>query len=708
MKKLPIVPSLISIFILFTFGVISFFVREGIQSSANDALQSKISSEVQSITVYSKQLLSEYTGVLRSTKALFYASDEVTRSDWHDYVYSLNLKKNYPSITAIDFIKRVERSDKDKYEASINNDSFFKNTSDQEFEIKPITKTEDFYVVHYIEPIEGNEVAVGYNLYSDDIRKKALELARDTNSLIITEPITLVQEKESQKAFLMVLPVYKNNQAVETLADRQQYVEGFVLLVIRSGDFFSQVIASNALTNITSFKVSDVDIYDSSFLVGINSEGESPSTLDFIGDSHVISRLNIGARNWQYEFYVNSVEANLVGVASYIPVMILLLGIIISILVWLIIFNSRKLQSKAEEIAEKLTGDLQKFKLAIENVSDQIIIADNDSKIIYFNKETEDVVGQNHSHFFGKDIRELLGSLVSNHTEEEMKKVIREDKSTFEGETVSKDKNGEDYVSQIKVSPVLDKKNDILFFVLVKRDITKEKRIDKMKTDFIKVASHQLRTPLSAMRWHLEIFLSNDVKNLNEEQSELVKKIYKSNKRIISLVNGLINISKIESGEIPISPKVVNINDLIKSVIEEFSDKVSERNMQISLDVSDSLGEVSLDKDLVSDVYRNMIANSIKYSLDGTDISIKITQDGDNMLSEISDSGLGIPEKDKENIFKKFYRGSNAVDTETDGSGLGLYLAKSVIESSGGKVWFESEQKKGTTFWFTLPIKGIK
>lgn len=231
-----------------------------------------------------------------------------------------------------------------------------------------------------------------------------------------------------------------------------------------------------------------------------------------------------------------------------------------------------------------------------------------------------------------------------------------------------------------------------------------EQNLRLARENFIDIASHKLRTPLSEIRWLLELILDGKFGEVPEKLKSELDKVYVSDLKIIGLVNTLLLIPSLESKKINLTSQKVDINELTDEVISDNIFFSKSYGVEIVFKKEEKIPPAAADRHLLKEVIRHLLTNAIIYNKKGGKAAIETKIDGENILFKISDDGVGIPKGEQEKIFSQIYRGSNVLKISTEGTGLGLYFSKLIIEQSGGKIWFESEENKGTTFYFTLPI----
>lgn len=255
-------------------------------------------------------------------------------------------------------------------------------------------------------------------------------------------------------------------------------------------------------------------------------------------------------------------------------------------------------------------------------------------------------------------------------------------------------------------SVLYDKIGQVELTIMIFDDITARKEIERQKSEFVSVASHQLRTPLTGVKWFAELLLDKRSGKLSEKQRSFADNILQSTERLISLVNDLLNVSRIESHRVAITPEPVDIKKLLENLQLQLTPLWTARQQTVKLESPERVPLISLDPKFIAEAFTNLLSNAIKYSPDGSIIHIAIELRPSDVLITVSDRGLGIPMADQSKLFTKFFRADNVVKKETEGTGLGLYVTKRIIEASGGTISFQSAENKGTQFFITLPLTG--
>ena len=244
--------------------------------------------------------------------------------------------------------------------------------------------------------------------------------------------------------------------------------------------------------------------------------------------------------------------------------------------------------------------------------------------------------------------------------------------------------------------------------VIIFRDITLELEIEREKSDFISISSHQLRTPLGSIKWNLEMLTNGEFGQLPDEAKDRLGQIMESNQRMIAIVNDLLSVSRIERRQVANKPVPVEVLPVVKSVTDETDAMAREHSVTVSSQVlCEQSPFVMADPKLFHEVVENLMTNAIKYNQTGGKVTVYVSCPGEFVRISVADTGEGISPEDKDRMFTKFFRGDNAIRGNTDGTGLGLFVVKSYVELWGGRVWFESELSKGSIFYIELPIKKV-
>ncbi len=354
-----------------------------------------------------------------------------------------------------------------------------------------------------------------------------------------------------------------------------------------------------------------------------------------------------------------------------------------------LIANSLRNKEK-EVVLEK-----NKIKSIIKNLNDGLIYINKEGIIELFNPRAEKLLNIKKSQIINKNFKKINSKKLKNL------KILAQTNKTPLSIIIGNEKiNLKIFTLKIK-----NLNKEIIGTIKIIRDISREKFIDEMKYEFINITSHQLRTPLSGIKGALNMLLDNDYGKLKKKQKEIIKKIYQANEKIIKMLSELFNIYSIEEGRASYKFTKTDIKNILKKLIEKL--KLSEENEEkrFILKFSRNIPKINLDANKIELALTGVIDNAIKYTPKNGYIKITCQSKTKNIKITIEDNGIGIPQKDQNKIFTKFFRASNAKKFQTEGNGLNLYVTKTIINKHGGKIWFTSQLNKGTTFYIELPIK---
>lgn len=349
----------------------------------------------------------------------------------------------------------------------------------------------------------------------------------------------------------------------------------------------------------------------------------------------------------------------------------------------------------------QMINEKNKTKTILKNIADGVIVTDPDNKVLVVNSVAESWLGLSEDEILDQPVEKIiyeqnLLSLVNkirnegNHEDTTVELIIKPDNKKKQ------------IVLQAKAAQVIDLEDKLIGIATIFRDITKEKEIDRMKTELVSMVAHELRSPLTSVAGFSELLLDEGV--TQEQSKEYAEIILKESNRLGDLINKFLDISRIESGKSQVHKTPVQMGHVIESILEMNLYLAERKGMKVNLNIPDDLETVWVDREMIGEVILNLFSNAVKYSPDGKSISIEVEDKDDEQLVRVVDQGYGIPEKSLNKIFDKFYRVTdNEYVQEITGSGLGLSLVKEIIELHDGSIWVESKLGEGSTFTFSIP-----
>ena len=231
------------------------------------------------------------------------------------------------------------------------------------------------------------------------------------------------------------------------------------------------------------------------------------------------------------------------------------------------------------------------------------------------------------------------------------------------------------------------------------------RQLDKAKDEFVGMASHQLRTPLTSIKGYISMVLEGDAGKISDSQSQLLNEAFNSSERMVRLINDFLNVSRLQTGKFIIDKHPIDLSKVVSQEIDSLTSSAVAHDMKFVYNVPENFPVINLDEGKIRQVIMNFADNAIYYSHENTSIVINLSVDDGEAIFTVQDTGIGVPENEKSKLFSKFFRATNARKQRPDGTGVGLYLAKKIILAHGGKVIFKSSEGKGSTFGFSLPLK---
>lgn len=354
----------------------------------------------------------------------------------------------------------------------------------------------------------------------------------------------------------------------------------------------------------------------------------------------------------------------------------------------------------------------QREKIYLESIGDGICGIDGAGRIILWNTAAETISG-----FSKKEIRHMSLTRVlesSTHQKKIKKDQFIRDILTarhtlhISSSLVLKTKGGHSLPLNVTASPITDQYGTLQGAIIVFWDMTREQEIDRAKNEFVSLVSHELRTPLTNMNWRLEMFHDGEAGKLTEKQKKYLGEIEDCASRMTDLVNLFLNISRIRMGTLGISLRTHNIHTLISTAIEEYAQRITQKNLTLKRKIPKTIGVFVCDQRIFQVIIQNIIVNAIEYTPAGGTIMIQAKKEDARLIISVADSGIGIPKKEQSKIFSKLFRAENVKMTFPNGNGLGLYLVKLLLDESGGDIWFTSKEGEGTTFFISFPITGMR
>ncbi len=649
-----------------------------------------------------------YTQALRGGLGLFRASNSISRSDWRAYTETLNLNHLYPGIQGLGYTEWVSPAHRKTYESRIRAEGF------PTFKIRPPGNRDLYSSITFLEPFDKrNREAFGYDMYSQETRRYAMETARDTGKMAISGKVTLVQEisDDVQAGFLMYVPYYGARNP-DNVADRRQKTIGFIYSPFRMRDLLIGILGPG-LADVRLQIFDNGAITDDALMF---DSAKSPNYLKPVFES--TKSVTIGQREWAIKT-TSLPKFESVSDSQY-PLIVLLAGLLTSLLVFGVLWSFASTRQRAQNIARRMTVSLNeatrqaqdkqsRISAVFETVVDGIITIDKEGKIDSFNPAAERIFGYSSDEVIGLNVKVLMpqpfrkehDGYLKNYRETGAAKVIGSVR-----EVMGRRKDGSTFPLDLAVGK-MEIDGEQMFTGTV-RDISERKEIEKMKNEFVSTVSHELRTPLTSIMGSLGLLKGDALGTLPDKIKTILEIAYRNGDRLVNLLNDILDIEKIEAGKMEYDMKPLEIMAFVESAIEANKGYADTHKIAFVLRDTVSPTEIQGDEARLMQVMSNLMSNAAKFSPEGDKVEVSVARCADLVRITVKDNGPGIRSEHREKIFDKFSQADSSDARAKDGTGLGLSITKSIVEHHGGNIDYKSIAGEGTAFYFELPVCHIR
>jgi GAF domain-containing protein len=375
-----------------------------------------------------------------------------------------------------------------------------------------------------------------------------------------------------------------------------------------------------------------------------------------------------------------------------------------------------EMASRLAELLEQQKEETSKSRSIFLSMTEGVIVLDGYARIAVLNPAAEHMLSISAEQLVEQPLEMIQ---AQGETEEEQQRSFQVYDALNTGLNTAKEREGiysmsfelaePTQIIAVNFSPVTALDGGIYGDVVVLRDITAEIEADRAKRQFISDVSHELRTPLTAIRGYVDLLLLSASDTLSEQQTEFLMVAKTNANRLMDLINDILDISRFEAGKIQLAFEQVNVASVIQDVTQSLRLEAEKKQMKVNIEIAEALPTIEADQKRLTQVAFNLYSNAIKYTFDGGAIAVRAFLNPAGLMQiEVEDTGVGMTPAQLQKLFRPFYRADNPLRERSGGTGLGLLIAKSIVEEHGGEMWVTSEQHKGSTFSFVLPVEQAK
>jgi signal transduction histidine kinase len=599
-----------------------------VSAFVNSLAVQRFDDEVSEATLSINKRMEEYEQVLMGGKGLFAASEQVERQEWIAFVRGQSVQERFPGIQGVGYYPRVTQEELPALVEQVRAEGF------PGFAVRPEGERPEYYPVVYIEPLDArNQRAFGYDVFSEPVRRDAIELSRDTGDTAITGRITLVQETEQdvQVGFLMMVPVYENGAPAQTVEERRQSIEGFVYAPFRMNDLMQGIMGST-VRDIT-FAIYDGDPSGETLMFDLSSVNDIPAGETTSPFTKTVL-MEIGGRTWTLEFVaLDSLRSQ---TDAAVPYIILGIGLALSGILFFVLRSANRMHKETDELVR---------------AAERVGRGDLDVQI------DKNVLGSPSG----------VGNLA---------RVFDRMRASVKASTQELKKVNEELV-----------------------------RVDKMKEEFSSMISHELKSPLTPIKFGADALMYSGNGNLTEDQKRYAGMVSRNAVKLENLINDLMDSYKLDMKRLTFNMAENDIGQMVEQCLADIEPYTRDKQVRVEIDIGAS-GTIVCDRKRIDQVIANLVKNSVDFVPEnGGRIVIRVHENSPEVVFSVEDNGIGILAEKADRLFEKFYQVDTTAKRKFGGSGLGLPISRGIVEAHGGRIWVDREFKGGAAIRFALPRK---
>lgn len=637
--------------------------------------------------------------MLTPLKGLFLTSDAVTQEDFKIFTSTLLASDN--SVSALSWDPRISDSERALFEqkkVAEGHRNFFIKERDQDQQFTSARQRNEYVVVSYIEPYAKNSKAHGYDIASEPVRNRALLLANKNGAPVMTAPLAALQSDMKEFGYLIFMPVYKTLDAPETLPQRERLLRGYVAALLKVS---AQIESVQHQYSPEKYAITFTDVTDQSSVINLYQDKTAdplPYAKEFL---------------WEEQRYIAGRELliSILPTSKFIEEnrqlqswFVLVGGLLFCSMLggFLLLVTGR-----AQYIASLVDQRTLELESILNESVEAIVIVDGNGCVERANPAACHLFLLNEEQIIGINAEKIIPAWSELAKTESISntEVARSNHIWKAREALGICSDNSYIPIEIGVSRV-ELPGRYIYTCMI-HDIAARKKVDRLKSEFISTVSHELRTPLTSITGVLGLLYGGAIPKIPDKAMELLLIAKNNAERLGRLVNDILDIEKLEFGQLELSATECDVNDLLRQAIVQNTGYAIKYGVNLVFDnsaIADRAVIVSVDPDRFLQVMSNLISNAVKYSnLDGS-VIVSVKLDEKILSIYVKDHGSGIPEAFRGRIFQKFAQADSSDTRKRDGTGLGLSITRIIVERMGGEIDYMTEINKGTIFYFSLPV----